>query len=41
MNAEDAVLRDTIILVVTAPLWLAGFGWLVVAGWWNDRKAGR
>lgn len=30
---------DLAILVVTAPIWIAGFAWLVVAGFWNDWRA--
>ncbi|HTJ17794.1 MAG TPA: hypothetical protein VL494_13535 [Steroidobacteraceae bacterium] len=29
---------DLAILLVTAPIWIAGFVGLAVAGWWNDRR---
>lgn len=28
---------DLAIMLISAPIWIAGFAWLVVAGWWNDR----
>jgi hypothetical protein len=27
------------IMLVTAPVWISCFVGLIVAGWWNDRKA--
>lgn len=39
--ADRSLDSDLAIMVVTAPIWIAGFAALVVAGWWNDRKAGR
>lgn len=41
MSDRAALDRDLAIIIVTAPIWIAGFAALVVAGWWNDRKAAR
>lgn len=41
LTSEDVVLRDSLLLVVTAPLWLARLTWLVAAGAWNDWRAAR
>ena len=37
--ADHSLDTDLAIMIVTAPIWLTGFVFLVVAGWWNDRKA--
>ncbi len=36
---EDNVLLDTLLLIVTAPVWIAGFVVLVVAGAVGDWRA--
>ena len=38
---EDLINRDTIIMLVTSPYWIAKFAWLVAAGWWDGRMANR
>jgi hypothetical protein len=38
---RDVVDTDLAIMIVTAPIWIAGFTALVIAGWWNDRRAAR
>jgi hypothetical protein len=39
--ADRSLDTDLAIMIVTAPIWIAGFTALVVLGWWNDRKAAR
>lgn len=37
MSERELLDADLAILVVTAPIWIAGFVGLVVVGWWKDR----
>ena len=39
MADRDLLDADLAIMIVTAPIWIAGFAALVVVGWWNDRRA--
>lgn len=36
LTANELIDADLAILLVTAPIWIAGFVGLVVAGAWND-----
>ncbi len=39
MTDREALDVDLAIMIVTSPIWIAGFAYLIVAGWWNDREA--
>jgi hypothetical protein len=39
--ADRAIDRDLAIMLISAPIWIAGFAALIVAGWWNDRRSCR
>ncbi len=39
--ADRALDTDTATNIAALPMTLARVVWLVVAGWWNDRKAAR
>jgi hypothetical protein len=40
LELEDVVLREAVLLIATAPIWLTQLAWRCVAGSWNDWRQG-
>jgi hypothetical protein len=37
--ADRTLDTDVAIMLISAPIWIAGFAMLIVAGWLNDRRS--